>query len=1057
MAVSCLSSGFPTATGQAAEEVAKIERPGSPIIWKISWSPSKSEHRELLAVLDWNQKLSLYQPTGKQVGKDRNLSFDPCGLSWFGSKHEMLAICGSDGSCALYNLEGNRLAPVTRQQSWIWCCCARPGRDQITVGCQDGSLETIQLSLNAVHSVYRDRYAYRESLTDVVVQHLVTQQKARIKCRDYVRNISVYKNRLAIQLPDKILIYEPSTDQPTDMHYRIREKLIRAVECQSLLVTTHNLILCQANKLTLLNFQGVKEREWSLDDAVQYMRIIGGPPTKETVLAGMKNGQVIKVILDNAFPIHLVSCPNGIRCVDVSRNRDKLGVIDDSGTLSIFCLRTKDLLFQEPAVLSLAWSTTDNELLSYSGDGVLFIKAGQCPSYAEHVKGVTVGFCGSYVYCLQENLISIIEVSLSPAMYYYIEAGSLHEAQKMARHGLTDPDWTALGRTALNKLNLEVAKYAYLHLGAIVMLTFIQQLEDRRRRSDWDEKEVGTCPASLVAMGDVAAYNGNFAEAASFYSRAGSTVIGTNRTVEMYCDLRRFDDAKESMSASGDSSGQRLLIRRHADWARSTNDHHKATKMYVEIGEYAAAIELAGEHAWTDILLEVSRRLDKGDRDCLEMCASHLARLGEYAFAADCYAKYGDVEKQVALQVEARNWDEAFSLAEKYPEYVSHVYLPYAQWLAENDRFEEAQIAFAKAGFRSEAIRVLEQLALCAANLSRFEDAAFYHWKLSMQCLEMARDTNDRFKQLELLDNFSHLQQKADIYYVYSNIHRHMHEPFTSQMPEAYFNMARYLANLLQTNEVNAVSKAAVLYTLARHGKTLGGYKLARCVYDQLQHLHMPYKMTKAVELASLDIRSKPLVDSEEVNVICYRCSTTNPLLNATGNRCTHCGEPFVYSFISFEQLPLVEFIPEESLSHEKVLELLKFDPCPQTLKANGTYGKKNGRTDQSVSQTLKVSSNFGDATSEHDPFTAKLLSADLSSGPYKPVCLDEETLRHIPASEVIILERPSPLRPRYYKSILPEIGITQCFTCHKLFNTDDYELAVLQKGHCPFCRTSRE
>lgn len=31
-------------------------------------------------------------------------------------------------------------------------------------------------------------------------------------------------------------------------------------------------------------------------------------------------------------------------------------------------------------------------------------------------------------------------------------------------------------------------------------------------------------------------------------------------------------------------------------------------------------------------------------------------------------------------------------MVQKHPEYKSNVYLPYAQWLAENDKFEEAQL-----------------------------------------------------------------------------------------------------------------------------------------------------------------------------------------------------------------------------------------------------------------------------------------------------------------------------------------------------------------------------
>ena len=38
----------------------------------------------------------------------------------------------------------------------------------------------------------------------------------------------------------------------------------------------------------------------------------------------------------------------------------------------------------------------------------------------------------------------------------------------------------------------------------------------------------------------------------------------------------------------------------------------------------------------------------------------------------------------------------------------------------------------------------------------------------------------------------------------------------------------------------------------------------------------------------------------QELLPLCYRCSTTNPLLNNKGNQCINCRQPFVYSFSSF-------------------------------------------------------------------------------------------------------------------------------------------------------------
>ena len=43
------------------------------------------------------------------------------------------------------------------------------------------------------------RYAYRDHMTDVVVQHLLSNEVTRIKCRDLVKRIAIYRNRLAVR------------------------------------------------------------------------------------------------------------------------------------------------------------------------------------------------------------------------------------------------------------------------------------------------------------------------------------------------------------------------------------------------------------------------------------------------------------------------------------------------------------------------------------------------------------------------------------------------------------------------------------------------------------------------------------------------------------------------------------------------------------------------------------------------------------------------------------------------------------------------------------------
>ncbi|XP_075289323.1 intraflagellar transport protein 122 homolog isoform X2 [Opisthocomus hoazin] len=1024
-------NGVVSIRNKNGEEKVKIERTGgaSSPIWSICWNPSRDERNDILAVADWGQKLSFYQLSGKQIGKDRMLNFDPCCVSYF-TKGEYILLGGSDKQVSLFTKDGVRLGTIGEQSSWVWTCKVKPDSNYVAVGCQDGTISFYQLIFSTVHGLYKDRYAYRDSMTDVIVQHLITEQKVRIKGRELVKKIAIYKNRLAIQMPEKILIYELYSDDSSDMYYRVKEKIVKKFECNLLVVCSDHIILCQEKRLQCLSFRGIKEREWLMESLIRYIKVIGGPPGREGLLVGLKNGQILKIFVDNVFAIILLKQSTAVRCLDMSASRNKLAVVDENDTCLVYDIHTKELLFQEPNANSVAWNTQCEDMLCFSGGGYLNIKASNFPVHQQKLQGFVVGYNGSKIFCLHVFSMSAVEVPQSAPMYQYLERKMFKEAYQIACLGVTDTDWKELAMEALEGLEFETAKKAFTRVRDLRYLELISSIEERKKHGENNNE---------LFLADVYAYQGKFHEAAKLYKKSGHE----NLALDMYSDLRMFDYAKDFLG-SGDPKDTKMLIKKQADWAKNINEPKAAVEMYLSAGEHMKAIEISGDHGWVDMLIEIARKLDKAEREPLSKCAFYFKKLDNPGYAAETYMKVGDLKALVHLHVETHRWEEAFALSEKHPEFRDDVYVPYAQWLAESDRFEEAQKAFHEAGRQSEAVRVLEQLTHNAVVESRFNDAAYYYWMLSMQCLDIAQENEQQ--KTEMLQKFHRFQHLAEVYHVYHFIQRYTEEPFSFHLPETLFNISRFLLHSLTKETPLGISKVNTLFALAKQSKALGAYKLARHAYDKLQGLQVPARFQKSIELGSLTVRSKPFHDSEELVPLCYRCSTNNPLLNNLGNVCINCRQPFVFSASSYEVLHLVEFYLEDGITDEEAVALID-------LEAPGLHKRENKWQEMTSdhAQSLRLDDNT-DTTEDDDPFTAKL-SFEQGGSEFVPVIVNRAVLQSMSRRDVLIKRWPKPLRWQYYRSLLPDASITMCPSCFQMFHTEDYELLVLQHSCCPFCR----
>ncbi|KAG8465049.1 hypothetical protein KFE25_012412 [Diacronema lutheri] len=1073
-----LFSGVVTIRDRIRPDVEKvrIDRPGGPV-WSLRWNPSRVEQVDVLAVGCWDGTLSFFQLSGRQVGKDRELGYDPCCVSYF-ANGEYVVVGGSGRSAALWTKDGVKLAPICERGSWVWACQPRPRANFVAVGCQDGTIAI---------------YAYRDNMTDVIVQHLATDERVRIKCRDYVRKVAVYKDKLAVQLPDKILLYELAhPDDATDMSYRPSERIGKKLECTLLVLTAAHVTLCLDRRLRLLDLRGELVREWDLEATIRYIKVIGGERAREGLLLGLESGTVVRVFVDNPFPTQLARVDAPVRCIDMSPSRSKLAVVDDNMVVRVFDLTTGAVTMTEQGGTSVAWNSALEDAFCFSGNGTLTVKMGTFPVHTDLAHGSVVRFTGSKIFCLHFVEMKTMHVPQTASLYQFLENGDYAGAARVACLDATASEWQHLGSEALRALELKSARQAFVRTRDLRLLDLVRAVEAARKAPGHDDQ--------LLAA-DVLAHQGKFAEAARLYAKAGRA----DRAVAMFTELRQWDEAKRYSGTAG-LANNADLAKRQAEWAEEVNDWKAAAETYAAAGDMLRAIRVLGDNggaASAARLRELLRSLAPSARDELSACAMYLKKAGDAAGAREAYAKLGDAAALIGLAVEQGAWEEATDLARDHPQHAPAVYLPYADWLAVRDRFVEAQDAYTRAGRPDKAVRMLQALAHNATVEERFADAALYLHLIATERLRAARrgaagadaaadggvggalaagrprgraaiahgaGSAAPFAEASaaVLAEYAELNGQAEIYYAYEMVHRFEREPFTTELAETIFQCCRFLLARTTHRCPFRVSRVSTLAALAKQAKALGAFKLSRQAYEKLSAYRLPPAWREHIDLQAISVRAKPFVDSEDLIAVCYRCQTTNPLLPppGVGDECVVCRHPFARSFATFEPLPLVRFALPPHIFPQEAERLVSREPPPVAARAEAKANpwQGGGGGGGGGAQVLTLGDDGADAADDalgsDEPFMQALLDFDAGGGAFVPVEVDESMLLSFHKEEVFVQKWAgggaaggAALPWVWWKNMVPEIPISQCSACNRFFHGEEWEAAVLAKGQCPFCR----
>jgi intraflagellar transport protein 122 len=1028
----------------------------------LSFSSTRHRNKEyVLYAGTWEKNLYILELSNYTIIDCKKLYSDPISFSLF--KDDYFLLGSNNNEVNFYTKEGIHITSITENiNDWVMAIKPSNKYNSFVVCTNDGRVLDYQINFQIVHGIYNEKYVFRQNLMDIIIHNLSTNTKSKIKCKKYIRKLAVYKDLVAALTSDKVLVYQLNEEETSKSPKYV---IPWEGDLNLILISSSHLFICLDNRLISYDLEqqsSSPSKEWTFEAELKYLRVIGGAKKREALIAGLKNGEIYMIYVDNQFPVLLYQHDIPIRSLDVNSNRKKLAIVDENHDLLVVDIATKNILWKDEKAKSVAFNSEIEDMISFWYDGYVYIKTSNFPSTSEKMNGVIVGFRGTKVFLLQsQNNISVLDISHSTTIMKYTEKKDFAESYKVACLGATNQEWMYLGFEALLNFDFIVAVNCFKKLQDIRLINLVFKIENDRKEKLFSDE---------VLKGDVLCNLGEYNKAAEMYIKGGNP----EKAVEMYSLLKMWSEAmeiKKKYLVGKDTDMTDGILLQQADWLSENGKYAEAADLYLLLGKKKRAIEIYGEKGMLDKLIDICRSLNKDDgSDFISLCGFYFRKHKHYQFATEAYLKLGDTKALVLMNIELGRWEEAFLLAQQNKKLLEYVYLQYADHLISKDKFKEAQSAYKKAGRVDLSMKLLQKLIDNAVYEKRHKDASALFIQYSFDALSLVKDYQSVEKsEMAKIKDFKDSCKLADIFNAFDIVYKYIEEPFSSDLLTidnyGLFNTCKYLVNEVTNmktskDQIKNITPSYVFYALAFLSKQFEAYKTARFSFEKLNTLKFPQNWQSKIDFEIMSIRSKPYMDKDTNMPVCFRCLNTNPLINIKGDKCTTCSAGFIRSPISQEILPLIEFKPAEGIQDDQAIEIIKSSAISKFQKPSnqGTQGNySNSSTGTNVLVIQQDDNN-------DDLFGMRLVEwceSKVSNEDYGIFQVDESILRSLNETEVFIIDLRSLCKSipvKFYKNRMKDIFITMCKFCYRFFRTEEYEnLYLKNENSCPVCKYSEE
>ena len=323
--------------------------------------------------------------------------------------------------------------------------------------------------------------------------------------------------------------------------------------------------------------------------------------------------------------------------------------------------------------------------------------------------------------------VCIHYVTQSKIVEHHLKNKEFDQAYQEASAGIPLPLWQSIADKAMDAMKFDVARKCFLHMQETTFMGIMDEVRKRMEQFFPKHCQNKIEKISSIFNGSIDAFRGEYQNAAKAFIRSGEV----QKAIDLYIDLKKWDEA-EMIAVGTKTRDSQNLIKKQAEWEEALGNWKDAAQMYVKAGNVMKAIDLIGknkEDRWEVSMISIVRDLSLTEAKELQKCALYFAVENKEEYARETYIKLKDFSSIIKMYTQSKNWIEVKKLFEEYEdEFDKFQLMPYGEWLATNEHFEEALRIYRKVGCDDKNHKLLENITENAINEGRFKDVVYYFW-----------------------------------------------------------------------------------------------------------------------------------------------------------------------------------------------------------------------------------------------------------------------------------------------------------------------------------------